>query len=208
MVNAASPTVAPDDRQRRLEWWLTVVLAVTALDTTYLTWRFTALYAGWVVPGTGICSWSDGVDCDQVLQTPQARAFRVPNAVLGLGFYTGALLWWVAGRRLGAAYRPHVVPSLAVWLGIASLITFWFWWLLAGLDALCPFCPWNHILTYISLYLSVMVWRLTPQPPQHEPLRPLLWLAAACVLWFWACQGAWFLAESTVLHRTAYQGGS
>ena len=59
--------------------------------------------------------------------------------------------------------------------------------------------PWNHVLTYVALYLAVRVWRQTPHPPHHEPLRPLLWLVAVCVTWFWACQGVWFLAEATVL---------
>ncbi|WP_168219274.1 vitamin K epoxide reductase family protein [Limnoglobus roseus] len=180
---------------------MTVVLAIAALDTIYLSWRFTALVGGWVTPGTGVCSWTARVDCDKVLQTPEARAFVVPNAVLGLGFYTGALLWWLAGRRLGSAYRPHLVRSLAVWLGIASLMTLWFWRLMFGLDWLCPFCPWNHVLTYAALYLAVRVWRLTPHPLHHEPLRPLLRLVAICILWFWAWQGLWFLAEATVLHR-------
>lgn len=191
------------DRLRSAERWLTLVLVVAALDTVYLTWRFTALHAGWVTPGTGLCSWSAGIDCDKVLRTPEARTFVVPNAVLGLGFYTGALLWWVAGRRLGPAYRPHLVRSLAVWLGIASVMTLWFWWLLLRLDALCPFCPWNHILTYVALFLAVRVWRLTPHPPHHQPFRPLLWLVAVCVVWFWAWQGAWFLAEATVLPKAS-----
>jgi uncharacterized membrane protein len=193
-------TSTPSDaRRRRWELCLSVVLIVTALDTAYLSWRFTALYAGWVTPGTGLCSWTAGIDCDKVLATPQARAFVVPNAILGMGFYTGCLWWWFLGRRLGPAYRPHLVRSLAVWLGVASLMTLRFWWLLIHLDALCPFCPWNHVLTYVALFLAVRVWLLTPHPPRHEPLRPLLWLVALCVAWFWAVQGAWFLAEATVL---------
>ena len=190
-----------DARRRRLEAWLSVVLVIAAADTVYLSWRFTALYAGWVVPGTGLCSWGEGVDCDKVLRTPEARAFVVPNAILGAGFYTGALWWWFLGRRLGPAYRPHLVRSLAVWLGVASLVTLVFWRLLVRLEALCPFCPWNHVLTYVALYLAVRLWRLTPHPAHHQPLRPLLRLVALCVVWFWAWQGLWFAAEATVLRR-------
>src|SRR3954471_662673 len=114
MAVAEDQLCSADDRCRALGRWLTAVLVVAALDTVYLTWRFTALFAGWVTPGTGLCSWTAWVDCDQVLRTPQARAFVVPNAVLGLGCYTAALLWWVAGRRLGPAYRAPLVRGLAV----------------------------------------------------------------------------------------------
>lgn len=190
-----------DARRRRLEVWLSIILVLAALDVTYLSWRFTALYAGWVEAGTGLCSWSERIDCDKVLQTPQARAFLVPNAVLGLGFYTGALVWWFVGLRLGPAYRPHLVRSLAVWLGVAASMTLWFWWLMVQLPALCPFCPWNHVLTYIALFLAVRVWLLTPHPAHHQPLRPLLWLVAFCVSWFWAWQGLWFLSEATFLRQ-------
>jgi uncharacterized membrane protein len=195
------PIAEIDARRKRLERWLSVVLIITALDTAYLTWRFTALFAHWVVPGTGLCSWSAGIDCDKVLQTPQARAFVVPNAYLGFGFYSGALWWWFLGRRLGPAYRPHLIRSLSVWLGVASLLTLWFWWLLAQLDALCPFCPWNHVLTYVALYLAVQLWKLWPHPAHHERLAPLLRLVAFCVSWFWAWQGLWFVAEATVLRQ-------
>jgi hypothetical protein len=136
-----------------------------------------------------------------VLQTPQARAFVVPNAILGLGFYTGAVLWWFVGRRLGAAYQAHLVRTLAVWLGIASLMTLWFWWLLVQLPALCPFCPWNHVLTYVALFLAVQVWQLTPPATCHQPSRMLLGLVALCVIWFWAWQGLWCLEEATVLRK-------
>src|SRR5439155_5565453 len=102
---------------------------------------------------------------DIVLQSREARAFYVPNAILGLGFYTGCLWWWLLGRRLPPEYEPRIIGALAVWLGIASLFTLWFWWLLIHLPALCPFCPWNHVLTYAALFLALKRWRLTP-PPQ------------------------------------------
>jgi hypothetical protein len=127
------------------------------------------------------------------LLTPQARAFWVPNAILGLGFYTGCLWWWFLGRRLGPAYRAHVVRSLTFWLGIASLVTVYFWWLLIHLDVLCPFCPWNHILTYVALAISCRLWRITPHPQEHQPLRPLLLLVALCVSWFWLWQLGWLV---------------
>ena len=188
-------------KRQRLASWLTIVLTIAALDTIYLSWRYVALFAGWVTPGTGICSWTTWIDCDKVLVTPQARAFIVPNAILALGFYTGALIWWLVGRRLGEAYQHHLIRTLAVWLGIASLITIRFWWLLLNLDNLCPFCPWNHVFTYIAFFMAIRIWQLTPRPTQHQSWKPIVLLVALCVAWFWAWQAAWFVAEATVLAR-------
>src|SRR4051812_43930363 len=120
-------------RRNLYQTLLTVVLCLAALDTIYLSWRYVALFGGWVTPGTGLCSWTEWIDCDKVLQTSQARTFVVPNAILALGFYTGALIWWVLGCRLGESYRHHIARTLAAWLAVASLITFRFWWLLLHL---------------------------------------------------------------------------
>jgi len=197
-VGEVSQAPDPYVQQRlQVERCLSVNLLITALDAMYLSWRFVALFAGWVRPGTGLCSWSERIDGDKVLQTPEARAFYVPHAILGLGFHTGCLWWWFLGRKLGMAYRPHLVRSLAVWLGVASLLTVWFWPLLLRLEALCPFCPWNHVLTYVALGLAIRAWRLTPHPPAHQRLRPLLYLVALCVGWFWMWQLGWIVAEQT-----------
>lgn len=185
----------------RLESCLTVVLVLTTLNTLYLAWRFTALFAGWATPGTGICSWTAGIDCDKVLQTPQARAFVVPNAILGFGFFSGTLIWWLAGRKLHQAHQHHLIRTLAFWLGIASLFTFVFWTLLLRLSALCPFCPWNHVLTYVAFVLAILIWRVTPKSNEKVSVRPILLLVLVCVVWFWLWQGSWFLAEYTVLRR-------
>jgi uncharacterized membrane protein len=183
----------------RVERWLSVILLITALDTMYLSWRFVGLFGGWSQPGTGLCSWSERIDCDKVLQTPEARAFYVPNAILRMAFYTGCLWWWFLGRKLGIGYLPHLIRSLIVWLGVASLLTIWFWRLLFRLDALCPVCPWNHVLSYVALGLAIRVWQLTPHPPVVLPLRPLLYLVAFCVGWFWIWQLGWIVAEQSGL---------
>jgi uncharacterized membrane protein len=188
-------------QRSRLETALTIVLSITTLDTLYLSWRFTALFAGWTTPGTGICSWTESIDCDKVLQSPQARAFVVPNAILGFAFFSGALIWWLAGRRLAEAHRHHVIRTLAFWLGVASLLTLVFWSLLLRLGALCPFCPWNHLLTYVALVLAVLIWRRTPKPTAGRSHRPIILMVAICVVWFWSWQLAWFIAEWKLLRR-------
>jgi hypothetical protein len=101
---------------------------------------------------------------------------------------------------------PLRIPSsslrtLTFWLGIASLFTLVFWMLLFGLSALCPFCPWNHVLTYVAFILAILIWRSTPKPGERASLKPMLILAALCVAWFWTWQAAWFIAEFTLLSR-------
>lgn len=172
-------------------------LFINALNTAYLSWRYLVLHAGWVQPGTGICSWTAAIDCDRVLLTPQARAFYVPNALLGFGFSVGCLLWWMLGKRLGAAYRYHLIRTLVFWLGVSTLFTFRFFWLLIHLDYFCPFCPWHHFLTYVALIGAIGVWRSTPRPVEsHASARPLVLLVGLCVSQFFLWQILWAIAYS------------
>ena len=181
---------------RRLDAWLTVVLFLTVLNTAYLSWRYLALHSGLVMMGTGICSWSATIDCDKVLITPEARAFYVPNAILAFGFFFGCLVWWLGGRSLGEPYRHHIVRTLAVWLAVATIFTFRFFWLLIHLDALCPLCPWNHLLTYVALAIALMIWRSTERPTERGPVAPLLVLVFICVGQFFLWQLFWMFAHS------------
>ena len=183
-------------RARKLERLLTLCIALAVVNTAYLSWRYVALHAGWVRPGASLCSWTEGIDCDRVLLTPQARAFYFPNALLGFGFWLGCLIWWEAGRRLGADYRHHVLRTLAFWLGVAGLFTVRFFWLLAHLEAFCPLCPWNHVLVYAALAIAFLLWRRAPRPTRPRPFAPLVWLVVFCVSQFWLWQSAWMLARS------------
>lgn len=184
-----------NDKLLWAERLLTILLTVMALNLTYLAWRYLALHAGWVSPGTGLCSWTANIDCDKVLTTPQARAFYVPNALLGFGFYGGCWLWWVLGRRLGEGYRYRIVQTLTFWLAVASLFTFWFFWLLINLDWLCPFCPWNHILTWVALAVAMVVWLRTPRPKTPAPPGPVIALTVVCVLQAFLWMGLWLIAS-------------
>lgn len=141
---------------------LEIALVVAVVDCVYLAWRYLALHGApeaWVVPHTGLCSWTAHIDCDQVLVTPEARAFFVPNATLGLGFFLGAAHWWFVGLRRYPEHRLHLARTLAFWLGVASLFTARFWMLLVRLPALCPFCPWNHVFTYIAFAGALAAYR-------------------------------------------------
>ncbi len=167
---------APSSRADRA---LAVALTVAVLDCVYLAWRYTALHGApspWVEAHTGLCSWTVGIDCDRVLVTPEARAFWVPNATLGLGFFAGAAHWWFVGVRKYPEHRVHLARTLAFWLGVATLITFRFWWLLVHLPALCPFCPWNHVFTYVAFGAALAVWRdlAARETHPHPPWQALV----------------------------------
>lgn len=175
----------------RSEKILTGALAVGVADCAWLSWRYVALKSGWVTSGTGLCSWTEFIDCDKVLSTPQARAFYVPNALLGFGFFFGCLLWWELGPRYGSAHRGTVIRLLALWLSVATLITFWFFWLLAHLSAFCPFCPWNHLFTYIALGAAIAAARNTPGEITARSIKALMPLVVLCVGQFVVVLVAW-----------------
>lgn len=169
------------------------MLLLAVVNTGYLSWRYLALSEGLVAPGTGICSVSEKIDCDKVLSTPEARAFYVPNAVLGFGFFFGCLLWLVIGFRLEKSYHHHIVRTLAVWLIVATFFTFRFFWLLVQLPALCPLCPWNHFLTYAAAVLAVVIWRRTPRGTEKISAKPLIILVLICVAQFFLWLVVWHL---------------
>lgn len=177
----------------RLYFFLKIVLLLAVANTAYLGWRYLALRAGLVEAGTGICSLTETVDCDKVLSTPEARAFFVPNALLGFGFFFGCLLWLTIGERLGGAYQYHIVRTLAVWLIVATFFTFRFFWLLVQLPAFCPLCPFNHLLTYAATILAVLIWRRTARPAEKVSAKPLIILVTVCVGQFFLWLFVWFL---------------
>lgn len=185
--------VAPESDRAMSRWLLPLALGVGSLDCAYLTWRFVALQAGWVEPGTGLCSWTAWVDCDRVLSTPEARAFYVPNAVLGWGFFSGALLWWWVSRSLPQAAQGWAERALAFWLVVATLLTFVFLYLMTQIPALCPFCPWNHLWTWVACGASLSgLWGSGAlDPGWREHLPRLGARVALCVAWCLGMLAAW-----------------
>lgn len=188
--------MSPSLPRRGAERALSLALVIAVLDCVYLSWRYLALHGAptpWVVPHTGLCSWTVGIDCDRVLVTPEARAFYVPNATLGLGFFAGAAHWWFVGVRRFVAHRRLLALTLAFWLFVASLLTLRFWWLLVHLSALCPFCPWNHVFTYVAFVACALVWRgeAPPDADAHTPWRALAVHAAVSIAPLILCNALW-----------------
>src|SRR6185369_11333457 len=105
------------------------------------------------------------------------------------------LIWWHAGKRLGDAYRYHLIRTLTFWLGVATLFTLRFFWLLVHLPNFCPLCPLNHFATYAALAGAVFTLRGASPPRERFALRPLIVLVVSCVALFAVLQGLWFWAE-------------
>lgn len=178
---------------------LTILLFLAVINTAFLSWRYIALHANWVEKSSGICSLTDKIDCDKVLVTSEARAFYVPNALLGFSFFFGCFLWWILGRRLAESYHYHIYRTLVFWLFVATILTFRFVWLLIHLDALCPLCPWNHLLTWLGLIIAFMIWWKTPTPKTKHSVKPLIWLVLLCVGQFFLWLILWQIAHSNGL---------
>jgi hypothetical protein len=95
--------------------------------------------------------------------------------------------------------RREVHWLLALWLCIATVFTMRFFWLLVHLDHLCPFCPWNHLLTWIACALSITLVR---RGPEHNTdpvtgsarVRLLAPLAVLCVGQLFVWNALWGVA--------------
>jgi uncharacterized membrane protein len=133
---------------------LGLALALATANTAYLTWRYLAVRHGWAAPGTGLCSWTAWIDCDRVLQSAEARFFFVPNAVLGLGFFGGCGWFWLGARTATGGRRELALRWLANGLAVGALASLWFLYLMTRLDALCPLCPWNHLLAFVAAWAA------------------------------------------------------
>lgn len=172
--------------------WLTTALVLACANTTYLSWRYLAVRHGWAETGTGLCSWTRNVDCDRVLQSTQARAFWVPNALLGLAFHLSCLAIWLQACRYGQSARAWALDVLTVLLGSASGLALGFLALMAQLEALCPLCPWNHLLTWVAFGAAL---RARSKLPQDTPRTPLRGTATWCAGFGLAILSAWALAS-------------
>ena len=178
----------------RTQTLLIILLALAALNAGYLTYRY--ILVNHVDPslvGTSICSFTDTIDCDKVLSTPQARAFIVPNAILGLAFHIGCLVWAFVGYRLEQKYWRMVGQILRGMLLMGAGFTFVFWFLLLNLSVFCVLCPVNHFLIYLSLLAVHLLVKKRDTEVLEGPKGKVWVLAAVCVALFFVFQLIWLL---------------
>ncbi len=112
---------------------------------------------------------------------------------MGLGLFGSCALWWALGRRLGPQAQRAVTSALLAALGLGTLFTFYFFSLLVRLPPLCPFCPWNHLFTWLALGAAILTRRQQPPERGAPPRRKLAALVALCVGAFFAVQLIWAL---------------
>lgn len=177
--------------------WLGLALIIAVLDCAYLAQRLVRLRLGLADPGTGVCSWTATIDCDVVLLSPEARAFYVPNATLGLGYFLAAAFFWFVGERVDPESRRARLVLLTSSLALATLFTLRFYSLLVRLPALCPFCPWNHTFTWVALASAIVLLRRTTGP--FILRRRTVFLAVAAIGVFAVVQLAWLAGVASGL---------
>ncbi|MCA1813422.1 MAG: vitamin K epoxide reductase family protein [Halobacteriales archaeon] len=103
-----------------------------ALYFTLVTYRVMPADARWV---PRFCR-MDGATCAVVVEAPEARLLRVPNSVLGLGWYAIVLVH--------AASPLPCLPMLAASAATVMMSAYLAWALLRKLRTPCPLCFLGH----------------------------------------------------------------
>lgn len=123
-----------------------------SLYFTLLTYGLISLHGAFVPK---VCR-LDEQSCASVVHTPAARLFAgIPNAVLGIGYYTVILVALVTGgwSRPGLLAALLVAGAVTIVVGVYLIVQ-----LYRVMRVSCPLCVATHV---INLLLAVMFgWRL------------------------------------------------
>jgi uncharacterized membrane protein len=112
-----------------------------ALYFTLVAYRVLAPDAAWL---PRVCRMDEGT-CARVVDAPEARLLRIPNSVLGLGWYALVLLH---------ALRPlPCAPLLLLGAASVAMSAYLAWALLRKLRAPCPLCFLGHGINAALLLL-------------------------------------------------------
>ena len=127
------------------------------LDAAYLSYTH--------LLGSAACG--TGSDCGIVLKSAYASVWGVPLSVLGLGFYTAAML--LSWRAIVSDKRDDSVRSISLFALIGSLPTLFLIYVQAAIvHAWCPFCLVSAGLMFGILIVSLM------DRSRRDTLRPFL----------------------------------
>lgn len=133
---------------------LLVALSLAGLlDALY----FVAVTYRWIQPDAAwlprVCR-MDQATCATIVDTPEARALGLPNALYGLLWYAGVLgagLTWLATGQLPAAGW-----LLGVSVGTVLFSAYLAWALLGRLKVACPLCFLGHGINLAILLVLLL----------------------------------------------------
>ena len=146
-------TLIASNRECKLNKGLTLAVsafsAAGLLVSGYLTWQA-------LITPVGSCplALSGFWGCSTVLSSPYARIGGVPTALLGIVWFTGALMLGLVHLRNMRLTTPLLVWSLMGVAGVATLVYIE----LVVVGAICPFCTAAHVLGIAVLVLAVVMW--------------------------------------------------
>ncbi|MCB9232952.1 MAG: hypothetical protein H6581_14910 [Bacteroidia bacterium] len=170
---------------------LKIVLALATLNAAYLCWRFILVHEDPSAVGTSLCSFTETIDCDKVLSTPQARAFFFPNATLGFGFLLASLIGlWLTFMMERQYWRP-LLKFLQKMLILGAGTTLIFWYLLLNLPVFCVLCPVNHISIYLALILVTLMLKDIQIETDRVDRTRFLRIIGLCAAVFFTVQLIW-----------------
>jgi len=122
-----------------------VIGAVGLLDSLY----FTLVYYGWMAADSravpSFCR-MESRTCRTVLETPEAKIFRLPNSVYGLAYYAIMIAAAIERSASGRWPAPSVIVTLSVLAAVFSL--YLGWTLIFRLRVPCPLCFLAHIVNF------------------------------------------------------------
>lgn len=108
------------------------------------------------------CDVSAHFGCSTFLNAWQGHLLGVPNALLGLAFFSGLI-------ALGLVYilgsRPRLEPLLGIGAACGTVALIWFAYQSVGAGVLCPWClaAWIATVPFIVLTAARLAPRLRPK---------------------------------------------
>jgi len=133
-----------------LAWAVLALSALGLLVSAYfiaVTYRWMRPDPRWMPP---VCRMDEGT-CAQVVHTPQARVFVLPNSVYGFGWY--GLAAAAAAAQLATGEWLACLPLVAIGLFTVAFSSYLFFQLRARLKTHCVLCYTGHALNVLLTVL-------------------------------------------------------
>jgi uncharacterized membrane protein len=147
--------------------WLIIALALAGL---FISLYFTFAYYGRIKHSRWIpeifCA-REGSSCVNVVQTPYARVFGVPNSLLGIIFYAALIAWSLVPTKTWVIAFEYAMPAsrAGLWLFVpasvaAVVLGFYLIYALRRILHIdCPLCYTAHAINAAILVLLLLLAR-------------------------------------------------